>query len=110
MNSDETLRQGAAELGLAGMQIEGPFPADTLFYPPHWRRYDAVIAMYHDQALVPIKTVAFDHAVNVTLGLPIVRTSPDHGTAFDLAGTGQASPNSMLAALRLADHLTTART
>src|SRR5690606_34516204 len=77
-----------------------------LFYPPHWRRYDAVIAMYHDQALIPIKTVAFDEAVNVTLGLPIVRTSPDHGTAFDLAGTGKASDTSFLAAIRLADKLT----
>ena len=65
-------------------------PADTLFYPPHWAQYDAVVAMYHDQALIPIKTVAFEEAVNVTLGLPIVRTSPDHGTAFDLAGTGRA--------------------
>jgi 4-hydroxythreonine-4-phosphate dehydrogenase len=96
-----------AELAFEGIRIEGPLPADTLFYPPHWRRYDAVIAMYHDQALIPIKTIAFENAVNVTLGLPIVRTSPDHGTAFDLAGTGRASPASFLAALRLADHLTT---
>jgi 4-hydroxythreonine-4-phosphate dehydrogenase len=88
-----------------GLQIEGPFPADTLFYPPHWRHYDAIIAMYHDQALIPIKTVAFESAVNVTLGLPIIRTSPDHGTAYDLAGTGRASTVSMLAALRLADRL-----
>ena len=83
-----------------------PIPADTLFYPPHWRRYDAVIAMYHDQALIPIKTVAFEEAVNVTFGLSIVRTSPDHGTAFDLAGTGRASLSSMRAALELADRLT----
>lgn len=88
-----------------GLSIEGPFPADTLFYPPRWREYDAVIAMYHDQGLIPIKTVAFDAAVNVTLGLPLVRTSPDHGTALDLAGTGKASPSSFLAALRLADTL-----
>ncbi len=89
-----------------GIDAEGPIPADTLFYLPHWRRYDAVIAMYHDQALIPIKTVAFDEAVNVTLGLAIVRTSPDHGTAFDLAGTGKGSTASFLAAIRLADKLT----
>jgi len=89
-----------------GVLAEGPVPADTLFYLPHWRKYDAVIAMYHDQALIPIKTVAFDEAVNVTLGLPLVRTSPDHGTAFELAGTGRASANSLLAAIRAADRLT----
>jgi 4-hydroxythreonine-4-phosphate dehydrogenase len=95
-----------AQLVHEGIAAEGPIPADTLFYPPHWRRYDAVIGMYHDQALIPIKTVAFDEAVNVTLGLPIVRTSPDHGTAFDLAGTGKGSIASFLAAIRLADKLT----
>jgi len=89
-----------------GLDLVGPLPADTLFYPPHWRQYDAVVAMYHDQALIPIKTVAFEEAVNVTLGLPIVRTSPDHGTAFDLAGTGRGSIKSFLAALRLADRMT----
>lgn len=88
------------------INVEGPFPGDTLFYPPHWRCYDAVIAMYHDQALIPIKTMAFDSAVNVTLGLPIVRTSPDHGTAFDLAGTGKGSAASFLNAIRLADRMT----
>jgi len=89
-----------------GLSIEGPIAADSLFHLPRWRSYDCVIAMYHDQALIPIKTVAFDDAVNVTLGLPIVRTSPDHGTAFDLAGSGKGSVNSMLAAIRLADRLT----
>ena len=89
-----------------GSRVDGPFPADTAFYLPNWRKYDAVIAMYHDQALIPIKTVAFEEAVNVTLGLPLVRTSPDHGTAFDLAGTGRGSVVSMLAALRLADRMT----
>ncbi|MDB5507195.1 MAG: pdxA [Devosia sp.] len=98
-----------AALQFEGIDITGPLPADTLFYPPHWRRYDAVIAMYHDQALIPIKTVAFEDAVNVTLGLPIVRTSPDHGTALDIAGTGTASVRSLLAAIRLADRLTAAR-
>ena len=95
-----------AQLQHENIHAEGPMPADTLFYVPHWRRYDAVIAMYHDQALIPIKTVAFDEAVNITLGLPIVRTSPDHGTAFDIAGTGKGSEASMLAAFRLADRLT----
>jgi 4-hydroxythreonine-4-phosphate dehydrogenase len=94
------------DLQNSGMRIDGPFPADTAFHPPNWAKYDAVIAMYHDQALIPIKTVAFEDAVNVTLGLPIVRTSPDHGTAFDHAGTGDGSWSSMLAALRLADKLT----
>ena len=91
-----------------GLRIDGPFSADTIFYPPTWLGYDAVIAMYHDQALIPIKTLAFDEGVNVTLGLPIVRTSPDHGTAFGLAGAGKASATSMLAAIRLADRLTAA--
>jgi len=95
-----------ATLQHEGIEADGPIPADTLFYPPHWRRYDAVIAMYHDQALIPIKTIAFDEAVNVTLGLPIVRTSPDHGTAFDIAGTGKGSTASLLAALRMADEMT----
>jgi len=96
------------DLQHSGTRIDGPFSADTMFYPPTWRSYDAVIAMFHDQALIPIKTLAFDEGVNVTLGLPIVRTSPDHGTAFGLAGTGKASVSSMLAAIRLADRLTAA--
>ena len=89
-----------------GTRVDGPVSADTIFYLPNWKKYDAVIAMYHDQALIPIKTVAFDEGVNVTLGLPLVRTSPDHGTAFELAGTGKASVTSMLAAIRLADRIT----
>lgn len=99
----ETIIPALAALRREGIDVFGPLSADTLFYPPHWRDYDCVVAMYHDQALIPIKTVAFDAGVNVTLGLPIVRTSPDHGTAFSLAGTGKASPNSMLAAIRMAD-------
>ena len=95
-----------AQLQFENIAVEGPLPADTLFYPAHWARYDAVIAMYHDQALIPIKTIAFEDAVNVTMGLPIVRTSPDHGTAFDLAGTGRASPRSFLAAMTMADAMT----
>jgi 4-hydroxythreonine-4-phosphate dehydrogenase len=105
----DIIAPAVAELKFEGLDIDGPFPADTLFYPPLWRRFGAVIAMYHDQALIPIKTVAFDAAVNVTLGLPILRTSPDHGTAFDLAGTGKASVTSFLAALRLADRLAAER-
>jgi 4-hydroxythreonine-4-phosphate dehydrogenase len=94
-----------AALRASGIDAIGPLPADTLFYPTHWSEYDCVVAMYHDQALIPIKTLAFDQGVNVTLGLPFVRTSPDHGTAFTLAGTGKASDRSMLAALRLADEM-----
>ena len=89
-----------------GIEISGPHPADTLFTAAARSRYDAALAMYHDQALIPIKTLAFDEAVNVTLGLPFVRTSPDHGTAFDIAGTGAARPTSLLAAIGLAACLT----
>ena len=80
----------------------GPLPADTMFHAAARQTYDAAICMYHDQALIPIKTIAFDDAVNVTLGLPFIRTSPDHGTAFDIAGSGRANPSSLIAALRLA--------
>ncbi|MEJ8573368.1 4-hydroxythreonine-4-phosphate dehydrogenase PdxA [Microbaculum marinum] len=93
------------QLREAGVAATGPHPADTLFHDTARSGYDAVIAMYHDQALIPIKTIAFETAVNVTLGLPIVRTSPDHGTALPLAGTGRASPSSLIAALRMADRL-----
>ena len=102
----EIVAPAVAQLQFEGLGVEGPLPADTLFYPTHWAKYDAVVAMYHDQALIPIKTVAFEDAVNVTLGLPIVRTSPDHGTAFDLAGTGRASPRSFIAAIEMADAMT----
>jgi 4-hydroxythreonine-4-phosphate dehydrogenase len=91
-----------AALHTEGIAVEGPLPADTAFHETARARYDAVIAMYHDQALIPVKTLAFDEGVNVTLGLPFVRTSPDHGTACDIAGTGQARPDSLIAALRLA--------
>jgi 4-hydroxythreonine-4-phosphate dehydrogenase len=94
-----------ARLRAQGIEARGPLPADTLFHAAARATYDAALAMYHDQALIPIKTLAFDHAVNVTLGLPFVRTSPDHGTAFDIAGTGQADPSSLIAALRLAQRL-----
>jgi 4-hydroxythreonine-4-phosphate dehydrogenase len=88
-----------------GLDASGPAPADTLFHPAARARYDAALCMYHDQALIPIKTVDFAGGVNVTLGLPFVRTSPDHGTALDIAGTGRADPASLLAALSMADDM-----
>ena len=91
-----------------GIDAIGPLPADSLFHERARATYDVALCMYHDQALIPIKTLAFDHAVNVTLGLPFVRTSPDHGTAFDIAGTGTADPSSLVAALTLAARLSTA--
>jgi len=94
-----------AQLRRDGIDARGPLPADTMFHAAARQTYDAALAMYHDQALIPIKTLAFDHAVNVTLGLPFVRTSPDHGTAFDIAGTGRASIASLVAALKLAARL-----
>ncbi|MEJ0077288.1 MAG: 4-hydroxythreonine-4-phosphate dehydrogenase PdxA [Alphaproteobacteria bacterium] len=97
-----------AQLRAEGIDARGPLPADTMFHAAARRTYDAALAMYHDQALIPIKTLAFDHAVNVTLGLPFVRTSPDHGTAFDIAGTGRADPTSLIAALKLAARLVSA--
>jgi 4-hydroxythreonine-4-phosphate dehydrogenase len=86
-----------------GLAITGPHPADTLFHAAARETYDAVLAMYHDQALIPIKTLAFDTGVNVTIGLPFVRTSPDHGTAFSIAGTGQARASSLIEAIKVAD-------
>jgi 4-hydroxythreonine-4-phosphate dehydrogenase len=97
-----------AQLIADGIDARGPLPADSLFHKEARASYDAALCMYHDQALIPIKTLAFDHAVNVTLGLPFVRTSPDHGTAFDIAGKGLADPTSLIAALRLAARLATA--
>jgi len=94
-----------AELRRFGIDAQGPFPADTLFHKAARQRYDVAICMYHDQALIPIKTLAFDQAVNVTLGLPFLRTSPDHGTAFDIAKDGKADPASLIAAIRLAARL-----
>jgi 4-hydroxythreonine-4-phosphate dehydrogenase len=94
-----------ARLIADGIDAKGPLPADSLFHERARTTYDAALCMYHDQALIPIKTLAFDHAVNVTLGLPFVRTSPDHGTAFDIAGTGAADATSLIAALRLAARL-----
>lgn len=88
-----------------GIHVHGPLPADTMFHARARATYDAALCMYHDQALIPAKTLAFDNTVNVTLGLPFVRTSPDHGTAFDIAGKGIARPDSLIAAIRLAREL-----
>jgi 4-hydroxythreonine-4-phosphate dehydrogenase len=93
------------QLQAEGIDARGPLPADTMFHPAARARYDVALCAYHDQALIPIKTLAFDNAVNVTLGLPFVRTSPDHGTAFDIAGSGRADPSSLIAALKLAARL-----
>lgn len=89
-----------------GITVRGPFAADTLFHDAARATYDAAICMYHDQALIPIKTLDFAHAVNTTLGLPFVRTSPDHGTALDIAGTNRADPSSLIEAIRLAQKMT----
>lgn len=88
-----------------GIRASGPHPADTLFHPPARKAYDCVLGMYHDQVLVPAKTIGFDDSVNITLGLPFVRTSPDHGTAYSLAGTGTARIDSFAASLRMANAL-----
>ena len=102
-SEDQTIVAPAIEiLRGEGIQIRGPLPADTMFHDAARKTYDCAICMYHDQALIPVKTLAFEDAVNVTLGLPFIRTSPDHGTAFDIAGTGSANPSSLIAALRLA--------
>lgn len=101
----EIIAPAIAALHEAGIDARGPYPADTLFHASAREKYDVAICMYHDQALIPIKTLAFDSAVNVTLGLPFVRTSPDHGTAFDIAAAGTADPASLVAALRLAAKL-----
>lgn len=92
-----------------GIDARGPLPADTMFHAAARKTYDCAVCMYHDQALIPIKTIAFDDGVNVTLGLPFIRTSPDHGTAFDIAGTGKANPASLIAALKLAARMAASR-
>lgn len=97
------------DLRTEGLLIQGPLPADTMFHPQARASYDVAICMYHDQALIPIKTLDFASGVNVTLGLPFVRTSPDHGTAFDIAGSARANPSSLIAALRLARQMADAR-
>jgi 4-hydroxythreonine-4-phosphate dehydrogenase len=98
----EIIMPAIAELRALGIDARGPMAADTMFHAAARQGYDAALCMYHDQALIPIKTIDFDGGVNVTLGLPFIRTSPDHGTAFDIAGQGIARPDSLIAALRLA--------
>jgi 4-hydroxythreonine-4-phosphate dehydrogenase len=107
MGDEETriIAPAVERLRAEGIDVRGPAPADTLFHPAARATYDAALCMYHDQALIPIKTIDFSGGVNVTVGLPFVRTSPDHGTALDIAGTGRADPASLLAALAMADDM-----
>ncbi|NKX67329.1 4-hydroxythreonine-4-phosphate dehydrogenase PdxA [Labrenzia sp. 5N] len=101
----DIIEPAISRLRAMGIEATGPHPADTLFHPPARQHYDCVLGMYHDQVLIPAKTIGFDESVNVTLGLPFVRTSPDHGTAYNLAGTGTARVDSFAASLRMADVL-----
>jgi len=105
----EIIGPAVQALRAQGVEAAGPSPADTLFHAQARERYDAVLCMYHDQALIPVKMLDFWGGVNVTLGLPIVRTSPDHGTGFDIAGRGQARPDSLIAAIRLAAEIAARR-
>jgi 4-hydroxythreonine-4-phosphate dehydrogenase len=109
-DEETTIIQPAIDtLGAEGIDVSGPWPPDTMFTPAARQRYDVAICMYHDQALIPLKTLDMDHGVNVTLGLPIVRASPDHGTAYDIAGKGVADPSSLIAAMTLAAELARSR-
>ena len=103
------LAPAVAALRALGIDCVGPKPADTLFHNEARKTYDAVICLYHDQALIPVKMLDFWGGVNVSLGLPIVRTSPDHGTGFDIAGKGIARPDSLIAAIRMADQIANSR-
>ena len=105
----EIIAPAVTALRAEGVTVGDPAPADSLFHPAARSRYDAVLCMYHDQALIPLKTIDFDRGVNITLGLPIIRTSPDHGTAFDIAGKGIADPRSLLEALKTAQAMAAAR-
>ena len=111
LGSEETtlVQPAIDQLRTDGIEVSGPWPPDTMFTAAARKRYDVAICMYHDQALIPLKTLDMDHGVNVTLGLPIVRTSPDHGTAFDIAGKGVADPTSLIAAIELAAELAESR-
>ncbi len=104
-----TIRPAVEELCARGFAVSGPLPADTMFHAQARARYDAALCMYHDQALIPLKTLAFWEGVNITLGLPIVRTSPDHGTALDIAGRNKSDSRSMIAAIELAAAMADAR-
>ena len=105
----EIIEPAIAALAAEGWRVTGPHPADTMFHPRARANYDAALCMYHDQALIPIKALHFEEAVNVTLGLPIVRTAPDHGTAFNIAGQDRADPRPMAAAIRMAAQAATIR-
>lgn len=105
MEEIETIIPAIEVLKSQGIQAAGPYPADTLFYKEAQEQYDAVIGMYHDQALIPLKTLDFHGGVNTTLGLPIIRTSPDHGTALNIAGQGVANPHSFINAIKMAQHI-----
>ena len=100
-----TIRPAVMAMQRRQFDVVGPLSADSLFYHAYNGAYDAVVAMYHDQGLVPLKMIGFETGVNWTLGLPFIRTSPDHGTAYDIAGLGKANPSSMIAAVRLARQL-----
>jgi 4-hydroxythreonine-4-phosphate dehydrogenase len=104
---ERIVRPAVLRLAADGIAVAGPLPADSLFREASLPTFDAALCMYHDQALIPVKTLAFAETVNVTLGLPFVRTSPDHGTALDLAGTGRADPANLLAAMRMAAEMAT---
>ncbi len=108
---DEEIREiipAIEEAGREGIQATGPFPPDTIFHKAYKGEVDIVVCMYHDQGLIPLKMIAFDKGVNVTVGLPIIRTSPDHGTAYDIAWSGKADPSSMIEALKLASRMSLA--
>jgi 4-hydroxythreonine-4-phosphate dehydrogenase len=109
VEEERMIRPLIARLQAEGLAVTGPWPADTMFHAAARKGYDAAVCTYHDQALIPIKTIDFAGGVNVTLGLPFVRTSPDHGTAYDIAGQGRADPSSLIAALRMAREMVAAR-
>lgn len=106
---DAVVAPAVAALRAEGHDVRGPLPADTMFHERARAEYDAALCMYHDQALIPVKALHFDEGVNVTLGLPVVRTSPDHGTAFAIAGVGRAEPGAMIAAIRMAGEIAARR-
>jgi 4-hydroxythreonine-4-phosphate dehydrogenase len=109
LEDKEIIQPAVDEAKTEGLLVDGPFPADTIFYHAINGKFDAVVAMYHDQGLIPVKLLNFSDSVNITLGLPIVRTSVDHGTAYDIAGKGVADPSSLIAAIRMAAKIASAR-
>ena len=109
LEDKEIIQPAVDEAKTEGLLVDGPFPADTIFYHAINGKFDAVVAMYHDQGLIPVKLLHFSDSVNITLGLPIVRTSVDHGTAYDIAGKGVADPSSLMAAIRMAAKIANAR-